>query len=96
MIGRWDSHEKGSIKSDEHQICSILSEWWQLGGLPRMTREEALKQLKKVIREDPVLLEPLENKLDTIKKRCSSPRKIPQTGRPLWPDMSTEQASRVM
>ena len=60
-----------------------------------MTREEALKQLKKVIREDPVLLEPLENKLDTIKKRCSSPRKIPQTGRPLWPDMSTEQKGAV-
>ena len=53
------------------QIRSILSERCQLGGLPRITREEAPQQLKKGIRKDPVLLEPLENKLDSIKKRCS-------------------------
>ena len=53
-------------KSDSHEMRSILSDWWLLGDLHEISKEEALQRLVMVFREEPVMLKPLATALANL------------------------------
>ena len=63
IVGNHQRRISGGAKCDAHEMRSILSDWWLLGDLLEISKEEALQRLVMVFREDPVTLKPLATEL---------------------------------
>ena len=63
IVGNHQRRILAGGESDAHEMRNILSDWWLLGDLHEISKEEALQKLVMVLREEPVTLKPLATAL---------------------------------